>query len=515
MNWKRWHWLDDGLLPAGLAVLRACWLWPWLRLLQALLMPSTPQAVVPLPWLVGLPLAGVLTVRLLVPPPDPEAEGQKPDVPWRARMAAAVAGLLALLLLLWWQLYRADGPLWGTAWLAHLGDELIHWGAEAPAPVVLGMVGAYLWLRGTQDASRPIAHDDVWGTVVAGAALIVLYLLLTAGTALGTLVDMTRVVMTFFAVAMAMLALTSLKITVGLARALGNRRGSAARMPSLNRYWLISVGTVIALLLGLGLLLGWIIAPEQIAQVMAWGSTVLGYIGRAVGSVLLAIGYVIFVVLYHIFRLLSPLISRLLNLLGESELGDTLEEMVTPTPEPLMAEPAPIPDAYRWTGLFVAVALLLLAFALALRRMRAVASEEPDEVRESILSSDLLQEQLAGLLRNWLGRLRTGARAISPFLALDGEAETRRVIRQIYQQFLQRRRAEGLPRRPPQTPAEYQATLDASLGDANRPAAVITRHYIHARYAQDPPAGDAVAEVQAAWADLEQSAPGDQPAGQE
>ena len=37
MRWRNWNWLDLILLPLFMAVMRACWLFPWLTIIQRVL----------------------------------------------------------------------------------------------------------------------------------------------------------------------------------------------------------------------------------------------------------------------------------------------------------------------------------------------------------------------------------------------------------------------------------------------------------------------------------------------
>ena len=36
MPWNRWHWLEDGIMPLLVVLMRVCWIWPWLQMLQRL-----------------------------------------------------------------------------------------------------------------------------------------------------------------------------------------------------------------------------------------------------------------------------------------------------------------------------------------------------------------------------------------------------------------------------------------------------------------------------------------------
>ena len=173
----------------------------------------------------------------------------------------------------------------------------------------------------------------------------------------------------------------------------------------------------------------------------------------------------------------------------------------------VLADPAVIPDTYRWLALALVVVVVLILFALAVRRLRATAPAAVDEVRESILTTDLLQQQLASLWERWFGRRQAG----DPFLSLAGEEETRRRIRLAYQHLLAAATAIGQGRRPGATPTEYQAELQLPAAEAAQRLSALTAAYHQARYAPDPPTPEEAASAQQAWQQIEQQMAAQQP----
>jgi hypothetical protein len=409
--------------------------------------------------------------------------------------------VLVIALALWWQLYRTDHSLWNGAWLAALGQRLIDW--ESPAlPALTLAIGTliYLWLRGMLDAAQPMSHDDVWGVVVTGVVALVLYLLAANLLELGLLENMGNLVVLLFAAGMTALAFSSLKTTVGLDYALGSGQRRAIKAVQTTRYWLISVAVVVGGLIGLGLLVVLLIAPEQVGQWVTLISAAVAFVLRLVGLVLIAISYLLFVLSYYVAQLLMPLLQRLMQLLQDLQLiAPPQQPEPTPTPAIEQLTGAAIPDAYRWLALALVVLAVLLIFALVLRRMRALQSEEIDEVRESILSAGLLQDQLAALWRKLFGRTQPG----QPFLALDGEPESRRLIRAAYQQLLAAASAIGRGRLHDQTPVEYGQGLTAQVAETTDPLTTLTQHYNQARYAPDAPSPSAAESAQQAWAQVQ------------
>ena len=135
--------------------------------------------------------------------------------------------------------------------------------------------------------------------------------------------------------------------------------------------------------------------------------------------------------------------------------------------------------------------------------MRRRQQEEDEwgvnEERESIYSSELLVAQLGELLPNWLGG-RGRKRPFSPYLPLTHEANTRRAVRQLYQQLL----AANEPRKRAQTPQQYGQQL--SLGQ-REVVQTLTDVYNEARYAADPPSVETAAAAKQAWENLQNEDP--------
>jgi len=422
---------------------------------------------------------------------------------WRGRLLVAVLGLVAMVAVLWWQLYGDSYAWWDRAWLQALGENLIRWDLEVglPASIVAILVLSALWLNGLGDAVRAMTHDDIWGVLRTGIVALALYLVLRSRSTAELPPMLLQQVLLLFAAGMIALAFSSLKITIGLDRALGmgQRRISAA--PVISRYWLISVAITVVVLLAIGLVVGFLIAPEQLARLLALIELVLNAIGRAIGAVLLVISYVLFIIAYYIGLLLAPLFRRLFSALEDSPLMELARLPESgPALEEVIADPTVVPDLYRWIALGIFVVIVLILFALAVRRLRATPAAEADELRESILTTDLLQAQLNSLWNRLFGR-RQGQH--DPYLSLDGETETRQRIRGAYQQLLAAATTLGQARRPGATPTEYQTELQLPGDEASSRLAALTAAYHQARYAAEAPTSAEAVAAQQAWQQIQ------------
>lgn len=492
MSRQPWNWVSDGVLPAAVVILRACWLWPWLQMLHRWLAPSQPGPLLSLAWVIGLQAGGIAAARLTLARRAPDAR----DSLARERLAVAVLGVVGISLALWWNLQRASYPLGDLRWLGALAMSLTHWGDEMPAAFIALVAGAYLWLRGVMDGARPLLYDDVWGTFAAGFVALLLLLLLGRVTGDDIPTGIEGSVLALFAVGMMALALASLD----LARGIGRQRGQLP-LP-INRYWLVSVVVVVAGLLALGLLLSLIFAPAVVARAMGWTAWLLQAIGWVLYAVFVAVVYLVFLVLEPLIYWLRGRLAataerpplQLPNFQGQ------LEEITPGTP---VALPAAYTEALRWGGLALLILVIGVAFALALRRLLPPPEEGVEETRELILSRQLLEEQLAQLWQGWLRRLRRGsARRLSPFLSLEGEASGRQVVRAIYQALLAAAQARGHPRPRQRTPSEYQHDLASTWPEAGPALDIVTDGYVQARYGEDPPPESQVEQVRRAWEEV-------------
>ncbi len=495
MIWRCWNWLSGAMLPLAMAVLRVCWLWPWLELARTWLAPTYQGALLPVPLIAGLPLGGMAMARWATT----NLKGfRSPLSLWRARLVVAGGGLAIIALVLWWQFYHTQYRLWDVRWAGALSLELVHWDNAVPPPLITLLAVAYLWLRGMLDGRRPLLHDDIWGAFTTGFIALVLFIVAATTERDRPPAGIDRLVLLFFVAGMAALALSSLEAARG--------PGQPAQMQvKLNRYWLISILFVIAGLLGLGLALSALIAPEDVARALDWMGVILNMLGRLLYTLLSILTYLLFLILYPLVLALVSLAQWLWALLGavlplSPPQMPELEHMLERMSKGAMT----VPEELRWVGLIGLLLLIGLAFALALQRFQIGVEEGIEETREVIFSSNLLRDQLSALWRRWLRRLHGLIPVISnPFLSLEDEIHTRRAIRAIYQALLAAARGRGWPRRRSQTPIEYRHELGDELTDARDALETITDGYMQARYAWTSPSMAQVERVRRAWEQIQ------------
>lgn len=484
---KRWNLFDDLILPLAFAIMRSCWVWLWIEVPYHGLTQNTAP-LLPLPLMIGTVLASTLLTRTLL---------RSQERLGRARLIVALAGLLAMLLVSWWALLRADYMLWDIRWIGALGRQLTHLDESLPILLVVLMVTAFLWWRGIQDGLSTLYNENAWRAFGGGFLAMAFPLIAAAVAKLALPAGTLNMVLLFFAAGMIALAVT------GLQQANMRLESGQGRL-GVRRYWIVSVVSIVGGLLALGLLVSVLIAPETVAQALRWTSVLTDLLGRILYLLALAISYVIFFFLEPLIRWLRQLFYAE----GQAEPRELpdfqkqFEELAkgnTPTPIHIWG-------GFRWIGLGALVVLIALAFAWALRRFWSGEKEDVQETRETILSRALLQEQLSSLWQSLMRRLRRAAAPLlNPFFPLEGEAPTRQMVRAVYQALLRAFAAGGWPRARGQTPVEYQRALEAVFSNGRTALDVITARYVHARYAPEPPTPEEAEEARQAWTWLQSS----------
>jgi len=542
--WKRWNWLEEGLIPLAATLMHAAWAYPLFSLFTRDTVTGAQNSGFTFWLCLAVLICGVVA-------------GKMASRNSLGFVIVGVGGLAAIWisLLLAIPLSGAGIDRWFEVVVAQVqaGSP----GAMVPIPFVVGFATTFLWWRGVRISAEE--HVETIGSFAAGVtALIGLFLLSRllpselgqapsraledaasvfapmaflgaclvalvfafASRALGEL----ALVVTQMAITVAVLALAlvlpigpeaeslggwallfvaSGLTTLALNGVLHTLRGQADKIGialRVDRYWALTVIGVVAAVLIVGLLIGQIISPGMIARAFGW----LRPIWRALGQILM---FLIFVLAYLFFALFEPLLAGLGGREGQTEprtfespIGfDDIQEMAR--------DPIQIPPIFghivRIVLIVGAVALLVWFFVRAVRRRseREEKGEVP-ETRETILSLDLLRSQLDGLL--------SGLRRQRPpplFVELDSLQDSRRLVRDLYQKVLARAIELDLPRRREQTPARYQPSLlylcSSESEQVRQAVETLTAVYEVARYGLEPPTADQVRTAQDAFAQIE------------
>ncbi len=467
---RTWSWIDDGLLPYLLAALRALWVWLLLHLLYTSLLPGQGD-LLGFGTVFGLLAAGTLAAQVYA---------FRSGSPRRAAIIGGSFGLAMVLLALYLGLGREIAPLWHPRWLSVIRDR-------TGATLMTVFPAALLLLWGLLTGRERVYHETLQRNFALGLAAILGAMLVAYSANLVPTGLVISVLTAFVAVGLVALAVGSLQET---RRFEGQRAEKGLPMA---RYWWGTVGTTVAGLLLLGLLLGQLFAPGTLELV----ADILAGILRAVGWLL---SWIIFIISYPIFKLLEWLMARIDLPEGEAETLQIRPPVdLTDQFQELAQESATGPGSqFPWWILLalVAAAVLLVVFVLAFRRFRTYAEDgEVEETRESILSLDLLKAQLAGWLRGRGGR---GAAEPEPYARISGD-DSRVRVRRTYQALLAWAAARGLPRQPGLTPEDYARVLAGVYPAQRAQFAEITAAYYDARYSPLPVPAARAEGAEAAW----------------
>ena len=518
--WRHTEWnsVDGLLLPALVGVMRFCWIWPWMLLLQGFLAPSLSAPLMS-PWMVVvLPMLSFTFARWTMPTLAERRSFRRTN---QIRQHIATFGFAAILFLLWLRFQQPDFWLVDPRWLIAAGYDLIYWDAvpiEVPGTLLFLLLGIFLWLRGALDGHGQYRHDEIWRAFLSGGAALALFAWIlppvpavgqpeaggsTYTAAGGQLSNSVWLLLLFAGSGLAGLGVAN------LGKSGGWRRRARVSQLIPNRGWMVGIAMTICVMLGMALLVGLIIQPEDAA--ILW--SVLGLVWQGVSTVLI---WIITIVAYPFFILLEYLIRLLRSLFGDRSQETQRNELAdAPTPEPLPEPPEraveAMPEPFRWVALLVVAAGVFIIFMLFLRQLRSNPEEESDEVRESVLTASLLQSQLAELWARLRSRFGPLPEEPDPFLSLEGESDTRRLIRLIYQRLLEAAHMRNAPRSQGETPRRYGGRLAAQPGFEGGLVQTITDAYDEARYGDEPPSEQTASDAAEAWQQMVSDLTPDEP----
>lgn len=514
---EEWNSVEGLLLPALVGVMRFSWIWPWMLLVQGFLSPSVAEPLMP-PWMIiALPVLSFTFARWTMPTLVERRNFRRAN---QIRRQIATLGFAAILILLWLRFLRPEFGLWDLRWLIAAGYDLIYWEAvpvEVPGSLLFLLLGIFLWLRGALDGHGQYRHDEIWRAFLSGGAALALFAwILPPGPQAGQSDAAANPFMAAGGQLSNSIWLLILFASAGLAGLgvanLGKSGGwrARARVAKLrpNRGWMVGIGLTICGMLGMALLIGLIIQPEDAA--ILWKA--LGFIWRGVSTVLV---WIVTVIAYPIFLLVEYLIRLLRSLFGDrSQEAQATEFAGPPTPEPMPEQPERVveamPEPYRWVALLAMAIGVFIIFMLVLRQLRSRPERESDEIRESVLTTNLLQAQLSELWARLRSRFGPLPEEPDPFLSLEGESDTRRLIRSIYQRLLVFAYASNAPRLQGETPIRYGGRLAGQPGFDDTLVQTITAAYSEARYGDEPPTEETAAAAERAWLEIESALTADQ-----
>jgi len=449
--------------------MRVAWLTPLLHFALNNVFVAPTGAHFPA-WLILLLLLGASALE--------SALQDHPDGP----SLAAGAGMLAIVVVVAYT-FRFDITHLGR-WLKWIFANLTTFREAFPATLVVILATALVWRRGmTADWH---SYGELFRGFMTGVAVLGFLMLVVSGHAWDRAgLNMWTSMITFVLSALLSLAL------IGAYDVL-TREQMGLVVPSLSRPWLAAAVVVTLSVMAVGWIVALILSPGTMAEMLR----LLRPIWIVIREVIL---YVVLAFAYLIFWLLGPLLEMLqASVEGRWEeategLAERLEEefeIVEATP----ADPNPVLQmALRIVFITVLVVGVALILYWAFRRRKRQRRQRIQEERESVLSRELLVQQLRDVFSR---RRRAGD--VSPFLPLSGE-DPRQAIRRLYQSMLSRMSDLGRARSPALTPRAYARVLVDVFPTEREALHTLTEAYLLARYAPEPPSQQDVRAASRAW----------------
>ncbi|MBI2955559.1 MAG: DUF4129 domain-containing protein [Chloroflexi bacterium] len=471
------NWPKRIALPAGLAIMETCWLFPWALLVgQWVQFGGGPALLSPTGIYMLIVASHTLRVMVL----------RRKLRPLRAGSVLGACGLVAVLLALYLQHYD-ETSLIDPAWLVALATAILNAMARPSAPALATALGLYLWWRGIWLARSRISFDSVANAFKVGLVAMVAFLLLArAETSAynGNLeTDVGVYVVVYFFASLISLSLTRVAIVRERSLVVEGRA-----LP-LNRGWLVMVLGVVCGLLVVTLGIARPLSFDIISAISRPGLELLAASARAaLDAIALALDFLI----------------ALLRLVGRFLFGLGVPAAPLETPDPstyldkLLEKDTPPAHLRDLARLILGASLALVGIVVAIMLTRSmfkwIEREGDDQVaedRDSVLNwSTMLADVLAWLqsfLRFFL-RKRRSARAGRQTTLVDVANRSGSLLgmREIYRELLRLGGLFGLSRPRHATPYEYLPRLQQCL-KPDDDLATITDIYVKARYGQTMP----------------------------
>jgi len=474
MTGKRWSWLDEGVIPLASALMRVAWVTPLMKFALNNEFVIPPDARYPSWLILGLLFLANGTVRVTR------------DHPWGARITTA-AGVMVVGLVLAYSVRLDVAHL--DVWLGRFVDEEGSFRTGMPAVVIVVVATAALWWRGMTASWHDYA--ELFGGFLVGVLALGAMMLLAGPEAWESRgLDVWVSVVGFVLSALVALAL------IATYEMLSWERFASRGGPGFSRHWLIVVGSLVTVILGLG----WV--ASRLTQ---------GDIGRAVGKLLaplwmllrLAVEYLLLAWGYLVFEILGGVVEAIqIRLAASWDLIVSLLYRFVREPTEYgegAAQTSALAERGLRFGFYAVLAATIIAlFYIAFRRIRRNEPRGIKEEREYIWSRALILEQIRSFFRELRKR-----RVVAPLLPLDENEEARRAIRERYRQFLAHMSSRGRGRPPNVTPREYERRIADVLRRERQSLSVLTEAYLVARYAADPPTAQQVRDALRAFARIE------------
>ncbi len=280
---KQSNWIEDLVFPLAVAVLTAAWVRLWVLWVARAGLPAVDYPPVSPLLLGGLLVAAALLTRAVL-----ERGGEFGP----ARVLIVGAGLAAIAASLWWT-FRFESL---GAFMVALGD----WGDHI-SPVLFGLLAcAFMWWQGIAMAVANWPQQHLERSFLVGIIGLALLFAVNQSNPHITASEAMTTTLALFGAGLGALALVSFE------NARRYHEGTTGTRLTLNRYWLITVASVIGMILAAALIAATLFTPEVYAGV-----------GLVLGAILdvatYALVFVLAVFVALIIAIIFPVMQYLLR----------------------------------------------------------------------------------------------------------------------------------------------------------------------------------------------------------
>ncbi len=472
IDWRR------ELLLVTVATMDICWLYPWLAFF--LFLAAGPEYVISITGMWLWLLLAVYVVRVL--------NSFEMSLLKQQFVTIGIA-LLAILLVIKWELYEAYGLL-SPRWIGQLLKDILSVWLAIPPQILILLVGLFVWWRGLRLGQGGLGFGAVGTHFRVGVVGFMIYLIIATFGIPSTYISL---LLSFFYFGL---------IAIALARIVDLHQSRGGIRAPFTSSWLGILVASVAIVIGLGLLASSIFSLEHVQSFFRSLRPITEPVGKVLVNIIIFLLYLLFLLIAVVVRWLQRLIGQPqpveIELPQLGELKDFQEEF----------------DLARWLGwiklgrdvLLVALILLaILAVFFAVRRELRRRAEGRDVLRESVWSSEDFMDELAALLRGGWQRLRDGAAA--GLGRLLGERYLLTSIRRIYASLNVLAAERGFPRVEAQTPYEYVRVLHEAWPLHPDDIRLLTDAYVQAHYGERKDTDEALQRAREAWERLRAAQP--------
>jgi len=391
----------------------------------------------------------------------------------RARWLVGAVALVTSALLVKVNLYP-EVSLFNAAWVGRLLGQLTDLSVGLSLEALTLLLGFFAWYRGLRIPMRHVGMRTIADQFWMG-------LLLMAGAALAT----AWVPSAVSGLAVAYLALGLLAVALTRIEEVAHTEPGGAPPFGLN--WVATLAATFGVAGVAVLLLTRVLTVERVRWLLRPFAILLAVVFSALG-VLISL-----VVQYLVFPLFIRLFGSVPVEAPELRPIEPFAERETPgRPIPPLS-----PEVLHALRVLFVVVLVLIAVWLLVRSFRGWRARQyatAGGVREQVTPEGTLAGDLAGFLRDGWRRLRRAA-DLRRFFGRYGTES----VRAIYANLLALLAAADHPRRPGQTPYEYEPMAEEVLPARKAEIEAITEAYVRVRYGELEVAPEELARLQAAW----------------